>query len=96
MLLLAVAAAGTALHGASFPLWTYISENYLQLYTANLLISFAIATFVYVNSFSVLPGNPTKRELAAGGHTGNMMYDWFIGRELNPRVTLPLLGELDI
>ncbi|MBE3045061.1 DUF1295 domain-containing protein, partial [Candidatus Bathyarchaeota archaeon] len=96
MLLLAVAAAGTALHGADFPLWTYISENYLQLYTANLLISFAIATFVYVNSFSVLPGNPTKRELAAGGHTGNMMYDWFIGRELNPRVTLPLLGELDI
>lgn len=24
------------------------------------------------------------------------MYDWFIGRELNPRITLPILGEIDI
>merc|ERR1712093_271620 len=24
------------------------------------------------------------------------LYDWFIGRELNPRVTLPLIGEIDI
>lgn len=96
MLLLSVAAAGTALQGADFPLWTYISDNYLQLYTSNLLISFAVATFVYVNSFSVRPGNAQKRELAAGGHTGNMMYDWFIGRELNPRVTLPVLGEVDL
>jgi len=44
----------------------------------------------------VKPGNKELRELAAGGHTGNMLYDWFIGRELNPRVTLPLLGEIDI
>ena len=36
------------------------------------------------------------RELAAGGHTGNMIYDWFIGRELNPRIDLPLFGTLDI
>ena len=42
------------------------------------------------------PGDPNHRVLAAGGHTGNMLYDWFIGRELNPRVTLPLLGEIDI
>jgi delta14-sterol reductase len=25
-----------------------------------------------------------------------MLYDWFIGRELNPRIHLPLLGEVDI
>jgi delta14-sterol reductase len=25
-----------------------------------------------------------------------MLYDWFIGRELNPRVTIPLFGEIDI
>lgn len=73
-----------------------MTDNYLQLLTANILISFALATFVYVRSFSVKPGNPHNRELAAGGHTGNMMYDWFIGRELNPRVTLPLLGEIDL
>lgn len=43
-----------------------------------------------------MEGNVEKRELAAGGHSGNMLYDWFIGRELNPRVTLPLFGEIDI
>lgn len=25
-----------------------------------------------------------------------MLYDWFIGRELNPRITLPIFGEIDI
>ena len=34
--------------------------------------------------------------MAAGGHTGNLIYDWFIGRELNPRVTFPFFGEIDI
>jgi delta14-sterol reductase len=51
---------------------------------------------VYVRSFSVKAGNVEHRELAAGGHSGNMLYDWFIGRELNPRVTIPVLGEIDI
>ncbi len=36
------------------------------------------------------------RELAAGGHTGNLIYDFYIGRELNPRVTLPFFGEIDL
>lgn len=92
----AICAAGTALQGADFPVWTFIYDNYLQILTANILISYALATFVYVRSFSVKPGNADKRELAAGGHSGNILYDWFIGRELNPRVTIPLLGEIDI
>lgn len=71
-------------------------DNYLQILTTNILIAYALATFVYVRSFSVRPGNAENRELAAGGHSGNMLYDWFIGRELNPRVTIPLLGEIDI
>ena len=25
-----------------------------------------------------------------------MLYDWFIGRELNPRIIVPILGEIDI
>nr|UBX54518.1 delta(14)-sterol reductase [Aspergillus sp.] len=33
---------------------------------------------------------------AAGGTTANVIYDFYICRELNPRVTLPLFGELDI
>ncbi|KAG6037515.1 Delta(14)-sterol reductase [Claviceps citrina] len=93
---LAALAAGTVAQGANFPVWTFISENYVQILTANIGIAYAIATFVYVRSFSVKAGNPELRELAAGGHTGNLIYDWFIGRELNPRVTIPLIGEVDL
>jgi protein-S-isoprenylcysteine O-methyltransferase Ste14 len=96
MCTLALCAAGTLARGAEFPLWTFITDNYLQILTANILIAYSLATFVYIRSFSVKPGNPEFRELAAGGVTGNMLYDWFIGRELNPRVTLPLIGEIDI
>ncbi|KAK2604737.1 hypothetical protein N8I77_007638 [Diaporthe amygdali] len=93
---LMICLAGTIQQGADFPVWTFITDNYVQLLTANILISYALATFVYVRSFSVKAGNKELRELAAGGHSGNVIYDWFIGRELNPRVTLPLLGEIDI
>ncbi|KAK0630876.1 delta(14)-sterol reductase like protein [Bombardia bombarda] len=93
---LAICAAGTVAQGAEFPIWTFITDNYLELLTANILVSSALAFYVYVRSFEVKAGDPAFRELAAGGHSGNMLYDWFIGRELNPRVTVPLLGEIDI
>ncbi|RMY05213.1 hypothetical protein D0868_06530 [Hortaea werneckii] len=94
---LGICAAGTWALGPDFQVWTFINRNYLQLMTANLIISFALATYVYVRPFEVKPGNKELRELAAGGHSGNMLYDWFIGRELNPRVTIPLLNtEVDI
>jgi delta14-sterol reductase len=96
MVTLTICAAGTIAQGADFPVWTFMYDNYLQILTTNILIAYALATFIYVRSFSVKPGNPEHRELAAGGHSGNMLYDWFIGRELNPRVTIPLLGEIDI
>lgn len=93
---LAALAAGTIAQGAYFPVWTFISENYLQILNTNILIAYFLATFVYVRSFSVKPGNKEMRELAPGGVTGNMLYDWFIGRELNPRITLPFIGEIDL
>ncbi|KAM7201131.1 delta(14)-sterol reductase [Rhypophila sp. PSN 637] len=93
---LAILAAGTISQGAEFPVWTYISDNYLQLLTANILFAAGLAMFVYVRSFEVKPNDPNNRLLAAGGHTGNMMYDYYIGRELNPRITLPVLGMIDI
>ncbi|CAI4217965.1 unnamed protein product [Parascedosporium putredinis] len=95
-IILAVCVAGTINSGANWILWTYISDNYLQIFTANLLIATSLATFVYVRSFSVKAGNKDMRELAAGGQTGNLIYDWYIGRELNPRITLPIIGEMDI
>ncbi|EKG17327.1 Ergosterol biosynthesis ERG4/ERG24 [Macrophomina phaseolina MS6] len=93
---LALLGVGTFFYGAKFPVWTFIWDNYIPILTSNIIISYALATFVYVRSFEVRPGNKENRELAAGGHSGNMLYDWFIGRELNPRVSLPFFGDIDI
>lgn len=96
---LAVALGGTLAEGSEFSLWTYIWSNYTSLLTANILISYLLATFVYMRSFSVQPTAPivapipVKRELAPGGHTGNLLYDWFIGRELNPPVHVPFVSS---
>ncbi|KKY35540.1 putative deltasterol reductase [Diaporthe ampelina] len=93
---LSACAVGTYLYGAKWPLWTFITENYLQLLTVNIILASAISVYVYARSFEVVPGNGDLRELAAGGHTGSAIYDFYIGRELNPRVTLPLFGEIDV
>ncbi|OQU96508.1 hypothetical protein CLAIMM_02583 [Cladophialophora immunda] len=92
VLILAGLAIGTAIQGADFVVWTFIWDNLPQVATANLVVSYAQAIYVYLASFSVPHSgqpNPDNRELAKGGHTGNMLYDFFIGRELNPRVTVP-------
>jgi len=92
MIILAGLAAGTAYQGSSFVVWTFIWDNLNKIIAANLLIATAQAIYVYLASFGVpRPGepNPEHRELAKGGHTGNMLYDFFIGRELNPRQKVP-------
>ncbi|KAK3068987.1 erg24, C-14 sterol reductase [Teratosphaeriaceae sp. CCFEE 6253] len=94
---LGLCAAGTFFLGPNFQLWPFIVRNYTQILTANILISYALATYTYLRSFSVKRGNTNSRELAAGGHSGNIIYDWFIGRELNPRISIPYIVEdLDI
>ncbi|KAL2799288.1 ergosterol biosynthesis ERG4/ERG24 [Aspergillus keveii] len=93
MIILSGLAVGTYVHGADFVVWTFIWDNYPQVITANLIVCWSIAIFVYIRSFSVpAPGqpNPELRQLAPGGHSGNVLYDFFIGRELNPRVKLPI------
>nr|POE88076.1 delta(14)-sterol reductase [Quercus suber] len=96
VVIVAICALGTWMLGPDFPVWTFINRNYIQLLTSNILIAYGLASFVYLKSFSVKRGDPEKRELAAGGHSGNVIYDWYIGRELNPRITLPAFGEIDI
>ncbi|EER29094.1 erg24, C-14 sterol reductase [Coccidioides posadasii str. Silveira] len=93
---LAACAVGTYLYGANFVVWTFITDNYLQILTANIIIAYVLSVYVYIGSFGVKPGNSEMRELARGGHTGNMIYDFYIGRELNPRITLPFIGEVDL
>ena len=68
----------------------------MQLITANLGVAVSLACFVYYRSFTVKAGNQEQRELAPGGQSGNIVYDWFIGRELNPRVEIPAVGMIDI
>jgi len=93
---LVACAAGTFVKGPDFQVWEFINRNYFQLLTCNILISYGLATFVYIKSFTVKSPNSERRELAAGGHSGNIIYDWFIGRELNPRVSIPFVGEVDL
>ncbi|KAI9727649.1 MAG: erg24, C-14 sterol reductase [Chrysothrix sp. TS-e1954] len=100
LLTLTILAAGTLAQGVNgSPVWTFIWDNYIQLLTSSVIISYSLATFVYIRSFSTPQRgapNPLNRELAGGGTSGNMLYDWFIGRELNPRITLPFAGIIDI
>ena len=76
--LAAVAYFGFWRRGALPLSWVY--DNYVPLMTAAVLFSFALSAALYASSFA--PG----RLLAAGGATGHHLYDFFIGRELNPRI----------
>ncbi|KAM9339068.1 delta(14)-sterol reductase LBR [Symphorus nematophorus] len=60
---------------------TYIYSNFLQLATATFLISVLLSVYLYVRSRYAAPG-----QLALGGNSGNVVYDFFKGRELNPRI----------
>lgn len=58
----------------------WIHANYLQLLTGSVLFSFALALYLYLSSFV------KGKLLAAGGNTSVGFYNFFIGRELNPRI----------
>eukprot|EP00040_Diaphanoeca_grandis_P025504 m.141328 g.141328 ORF g.141328 m.141328 type:complete len:470 (-) comp30181_c0_seq1:33-1442(-) len=57
--------------------WCY--DHYLELVTACLTYALIMSFLVYAASFR------RGAMLAEGGNTGNVVYDFFIGRELNPR-----------
>ena len=57
--------------------WIY--DNYLDLSTSAIIFSTALSVYLYAKSFA------PKALLALGGDSGVAVYDWFIGRELNPR-----------
>ncbi|KAM4713739.1 delta(14)-sterol reductase LBR isoform 2-T4 [Anableps anableps] len=60
---------------------TYIHSHFLQLTTASFLISLLLSIYLYVRSCWTVPD-----ERALGGNSGNVIYDFFKGRELNPRI----------
>ena len=64
--------------------WAF--DNYVPLMTVSVCFSFALSIYLYARSF--LPGSLLAEE---GSKTKQPVYEFFMGRELNPRV-----GSLDL
>ncbi|KAI9598797.1 delta14-sterol reductase [Syncephalis fuscata] len=63
----------------------HLFNNALHLVAAGFIVSAIFSGILYLHSFK------PDALLALGGNSGNPIYDYFIGRELNPRV-----GNFDI
>uniref|UniRef100_A0A8D2ZGK4 Delta(14)-sterol reductase LBR n=1 Tax=Scophthalmus maximus TaxID=52904 RepID=A0A8D2ZGK4_SCOMX len=74
----AVAVAAAVHQGVDL---TYIHSHFLQLATASFLVSVLLSVYLYVRSRYAAP-----EQLALGGNSGNVVYDFFKGHELNPRI----------
>ncbi|KAK3542596.1 hypothetical protein QTP86_031303 [Hemibagrus guttatus] len=59
----------------------YIHTHFLQFYTSALLISILLSIYLFVRSRWA-----TDDDLAPAGNSGYVMYDFFMGRELNPQL----------
>lgn len=94
--LILVLAVRWKLTDGQLPELQYLYDNHVNLCIISILFSFCLATYCYIASFVPLifkknGNNQREKILAQGGNSGNIIYDWFIGRELNPR-----FGPLDI
>ncbi|TCD64525.1 erg24, C-14 sterol reductase [Steccherinum ochraceum] len=68
-----------------FGSFTFIYEHWVGIVTAAVIMAIGQAFLVYAMSFR------SGELLALGGNSGNFIYDWFIGRGLNPTI-----GYLDL
>jgi len=66
---------------------TLVHEKFLSMLTTMIAFAFALSTYLYASSFG------RGKTLARGGNSGNVAYDYFIGRELNPRL---MRGAFDL
>ncbi|KAI8339954.1 ergosterol biosynthesis ERG4/ERG24 [Chlamydoabsidia padenii] len=64
--------------GFTLPIW--VATNFGNLAVATLLMAYVVSISVFISSFY------GQKLLALGGNTGNKLYDFTIGRELNPRI----------
>ncbi|XP_068116094.1 delta(14)-sterol reductase TM7SF2 [Hyperolius riggenbachi] len=60
---------------------SYVYDHFLQFAVASALLSLALSIFLYMKSLAA-----PESALAPGGNSGNPLYDFFIGHELNPRI----------
>ncbi|SCU79040.1 LANO_0A04852g1_1 [Lachancea nothofagi CBS 11611] len=83
------------LTNGEMPELQYLYNNQTDLCIIVIIFSFIMSLFLYGASFIPLAnknGHGTReRVLSVSGNSKNIVYDWFIGRELNPR-----LGPLDL
>mgnify|MGYP006121762605 FL=1 len=61
---------------------SWLEEHFIELLTASLVLSTTMSLVLYVHSLRLEKGH---LEVAAGGDSGIAVYDFFMGRELNPR-----------
>lgn len=66
----------------AMPELVYVYDHLLELMNASLLFSVVGSTLLYIAP-SFYKEEPM---LSLGGNTGNHLFDWFIGHELNPRI----------
>ena len=95
--LLAILGSRFYLYGLHVPELDFLYDNFLCMMATSWIFSVLLSFFVYLCSFLNLSGSrkngkgTRERILSVGGNSGNFLFDWFIGRELNPRI-----GEWDI
>lgn len=70
---------------AGFPYLSYIYQYHAELAFCTIILCFLLSVFLYLNSFRK-DHDGNDKILADGGDSGNVIYDFFIGRELNPRI----------
>lgn len=58
---------------------TFVYDHFLAFAVVSIVFSTVLSLFLYAKSFS------KGALLSSGGNTGNVVYDFFLGRELNPR-----------
>ncbi|KAJ3322692.1 erg24, C-14 sterol reductase, partial [Blyttiomyces sp. JEL0837] len=75
---LASVAGITAMYGLEPMVW--VADNYLPLAVSSIIMCLVMSTLLYLASFR------QGALLALGGNSGYPLYDFFIGRELNPRL----------
>ncbi|OEU08604.1 Lbr protein [Fragilariopsis cylindrus CCMP1102] len=72
------------------PLNDYLYQQYEKLAFLDILLCFGLSTYLYITSFLVDKNGKngktkSKKILSHTGRSNNLIYDYFMGRELNPR-----------
>ncbi|VVT50259.1 uncharacterized protein SAPINGB_P002680 [Magnusiomyces paraingens] len=94
VILFSLLAARAVTTRGALPELVYVYEHLTELMNASLLVAFVGSTVLYLAPLYLYREEPI---LALGGNTGNPIFDWFIGRELNPRISdfdLKLFNEM--